>query len=356
MTVPPYAPGTHLPGLHGLRGVAALAVLVFHVTVAPNPGSDPPAPLYWLRAMEYGVQFFFVLSALVLLHTYAPQRGRPGWIPRYAIRRFFRIAPLYYVMCGLGAAIYGASGRAWLFNLSFLFNLDETLFPGIALAGWAVGVEMLFYATVPLILVAIRDSRQALWLALACLAVSVLARLLLPSGPPGLVGTFNRHALPSNLVFFAAGVVVFHVLLERRVAPRACTLWGWAGLALLALVQPPPSGASGQPLLVLWAAPIALVCAGQALAPSAWLCRPALQWLGQHSFSLYLVHPVIVLVLSEYGVYGALHAALGPWAVLAGIAVTAAAALPVAMVTFRAIEAPGQRLGALLARRIPRRR
>lgn len=67
------------------------------------------------------------------------------------------------------------------------------------------------------------------------------------------------------------------------------------------------------------------------------------------------MHPVIVLVLSEYGLYGALHAALGPWAVLAGIAVTVVAALPVAMVTFRAIEAPGQRLGALLARRIPRR-
>ena len=354
MAAPRYLPGTPLPGLHGLRGIAALAVLVFHVAMVPNPGIAPPAPLYWLRSLEYGVQFFFVLSALVLLHTYSPQRGARGWTARYAIRRFFRIAPLYYAMCGAAAAIYGASGQAWLFNVTFLFNLDEALFPGIALAGWAVGVEMLFYATVPLILATIHGSRQALWLALACLAVSVVARLVLPVGPPGVVGSFNRHALPSNLVFFAAGVLVFHALREGRVAPRACTLSGWAGLALLALVQPPPPESSGQPLLVLWAVPIALVCAGQALAPSAWLRRHAVQWLGQHSFSIYLVHPVVVLILAEYGVYGALHAALGPWAVLACIAVTVAVVLPISMVTFRAIEAPGQRLGALLAGRVPR--
>jgi len=83
-----------LDGLHGLRAVAALAVVLFHLQSMPSL----PLP-HWLSAITVhfylSVQLFFVISAFSLYHS---SRYSPANYSAYLVKRFFRIAPLYYVL------------------------------------------------------------------------------------------------------------------------------------------------------------------------------------------------------------------------------------------------------------------
>ena len=116
-----------LDGLHGLRGVAALTVVLFHLQAMPGL----PLP-HWLSAMTVhfylSVQLFFVISAFSLYHS---SRYSPASYSAYLVKRFFRIAPLYYVLLGYVASRVGFPGwPALLANLTFTFNLIPGLEQG----------------------------------------------------------------------------------------------------------------------------------------------------------------------------------------------------------------------------------
>ena len=93
------------------------------------------------------VQLFFVISAFSLYHS---SRYAPARYPAYLVKRFFRIAPLYYVM--LGYVVWRIGFPGWgefLANATFTFNLFPGLEQGMVFAGWSVGVEMIFYLMLP---------------------------------------------------------------------------------------------------------------------------------------------------------------------------------------------------------------
>jgi peptidoglycan/LPS O-acetylase OafA/YrhL len=77
-----------------------------------------------------------------------------------------------------------------------------------------------------------------------------------------------------------------------------------------------------------------------------------MQWLGERSFSIYLMHGVVIFLLREKGGYQSiwtmLYPTLGAWAYLACFALTIAIVLPVSAITYALIERPGQKLGAKL--------
>lgn len=347
-TAPGYsAAARHLPGLHGLRGVAALLILVLHVF--DMPGLPPPLGFGWVvKALHLAVMLFFVLSALCLLHAQAPLMGRPRWVAAYALKRFFRIAPLFYF--ALVLAILVAPGRLptgdLLLHLAFLFNLTPRFVGSFVPAGWAIGVEMLAYLGLPMILLRIRALQAALWLFLACLAASFACRLVLPALVSAEFGTWF---LGSNLVFFAAGVLAWRALLEFRLDWRPIGLASLVALPVLAALH--AVSPAGEPDAVLWALPFAGLCAWQASAPSAWLTSRPLQWIGEHSFSIYLLHPFLIAVLGAAVFPQLIEAAPVLWPVLV-VLLTMAIALPVAALGYAFVEWPGQVLGRRLIRHL----
>lgn len=341
------AAARHLPGLHGVRGLAALLILVLHVF--DMPGLPPPLGFGWVvRALHLAVMLFFVLSALCLLHAQAPLVGRARWVTAYALKRFFRIAPLFYVSFGLALLVMPTlpPAPAIALHLLFLFNLDPRLVGSIAPAGWAVGVEMLAYLAIPMILLRIRTLRGAAALFTASLAVSLGCRLVLPA----LVSPdFGTWFVGSNLVFFAAGVLAWRGLLELRLDWRPIGLVSMAALPVLAALH--AVSPAGEPDAVLWALPFAGICAWQASAPSAWLTSRPLQWIGEHSFSIYLLHPFLIAVLGAAVFPQLMEAAPVLWPVLA-VLLTMAIALPIAALGYAFVEWPGQVLGRRLIRRL----
>jgi len=150
------------------RSIAIIGVVAVHLSFQfPNL---PKSVAMIARMGQYGVQLFFVISAITILMTLEAERERfsgSGHITlRFYIKRFFRIAPLYYT----AIAIYGLiswgvlrSGyeNAWvlgthssadiLLNVLFLHALSPSAINNVVPGGWSIGVEMLFYLLAPLI-------------------------------------------------------------------------------------------------------------------------------------------------------------------------------------------------------------
>ncbi len=77
-----------------LRGIAILMVMLIHTSLPVNGLSTFVG--YVDRYGQMGVQLFFVASAYTLCHSFVGRANEPRPLSSFFIRRFFRIAPLYY--------------------------------------------------------------------------------------------------------------------------------------------------------------------------------------------------------------------------------------------------------------------
>jgi peptidoglycan/LPS O-acetylase OafA/YrhL len=147
----------HLPALDGLRGMAALMVIAFHLWLQGYLGDRSIARVAIIG--QTGVDLFFVLSGFLITRILLSSRDEPGHLMRFYVRRSLRIFPLYY----LGLLAYTqlfpllTSSRAapisqeWWFWL-YLQGIPLTL-PGIPWSGpahyWSLAVEEHFYLLWP---------------------------------------------------------------------------------------------------------------------------------------------------------------------------------------------------------------
>jgi exopolysaccharide production protein ExoZ len=344
-----------LDGLHGLRAVAALTVVLFHLQSMPGL---PQAPWFAALAGHFylSVQLFFVISAFSLYHS---SRYAPARYPAYLVKRFFRIAPLYYVMLGYVAWRVGFPGwGALLANATFTFNLFPGLEQGVVFAGWSVGVEMIFYLVLPGLLFLLRSRIAYALLFVAATSMSVMLWRL-TAGSPTLHENFAYYSLIGNLPAFAAGLFAYRVFMLLDVTPRrepAKAAFAATFVLLLALAVTDPLElhwrASGL-YFAAWALPFAVLCLWQALYPG-WLMRtrPA-QWLADRSFSIYLLHPLVLALLRRgYEVLTALGAPEGAWFYAFCLLGAFSFLFAMAEITYRYVELPGIAVGRRIAARI----
>lgn len=329
----------NVPAADGLRGLAALGVVCYHVIYAagrPRLGSDLIRNLFVSGYM--GVDFFFVLSGFLLFLPVA-NRGEFGSTKNYALRRTVRILPAYYlaviftqvfdarlVKVPLDYPLGTHRGlESLLLHLSFLqHNLGPALgfSEGFGVNGvvWTLSIEVLFYLVLPF--VAVRYFRRpflGLGLALGLAGVwrALAARLWLPLPHwPGLaVPSLTRSILitqfPTYLAHFAAGMTAAWIFVRFRrdhinvpawfaVAAQALGLagviWGMAAAGHRDI-----AGTTGA--LEHWSSttPVALsfslLLLATALAPpwAQWpATNPAVRRLGDISYGVYLWHLLFI--------------------------------------------------------------
>jgi peptidoglycan/LPS O-acetylase OafA/YrhL len=165
--------GQRLPGIEGLRAIAAGSVLVYHAWLySPgNPEPDLGRFLDTLMAdLAYGVVLFFTLSGFLLYRPFAASILRVERMPdirRYLRNRGLRILPAYWVILFICAVVLGSvlfrdhslqlvNGR--LLNPALLlaaglflpYYYPDTLLTGIGPA-WSLSVELVFYLALPLL-------------------------------------------------------------------------------------------------------------------------------------------------------------------------------------------------------------
>lgn len=150
-----------------LRGGAAFYTLIFHLSLAPNPRLIMPE---WLLPFAYfgysGVMLFFVISGFSLFLTMPKHMQTASPQLNYYISRFFRIAPLFYLLILISIArdahfysFYHSSSEIFL-NILFAFNFMPHQWISIVSAGWTVGVEMIFYLIFPILFYQIKKYDQ----------------------------------------------------------------------------------------------------------------------------------------------------------------------------------------------------
>jgi peptidoglycan/LPS O-acetylase OafA/YrhL len=377
--VPVGAP--RLRALDGLRGIAAVVVVLHHSALLDQGVSDvylDPAkpitpfaalitrtPLQLLFSGQEAVLVFFVLSGLVVA---LPALGdRPfSWIAYYP-RRMVRlllpvwaaiIVSLIFVLTALRDPSTAVS--TWAAGSTFphpgwkaAAGDFDLLFGDLAIDNplWSLRYELLFSLLLPLYVVLVRVVGRRVW-------IPVLGALVLIAG--GLfLGNPNWFYLP---VFLLGTVMAAHLealrgWLQRRTT-GARTLLGLAALVVALgaldarwLLRDVPLG----PVALLPNALFLPSAAGAALLVLLALgWRPmerfletrVVQWLGRISFSLYLVHVPIIVSSSTW-----LHGL--PW--WAGPALGIPLAFVVAVLFQRFVEGPAHRLSQRVGRGIQRR-
>ncbi len=342
-------PVPQLDALTGIRGIAAWFVVLFHVRLSSQELIGPGA-VAALGKFYLAVDLFFMLSGFVLWLNYG-ERFRAGGLRQagpFWWKRFARIWPLHAAILSalvVFAAVLAATGRdhsAYPFGelpLHFLLIQNWGLTGALSWndPAWSISTEMGAYLLFPLLTLGLRLDRLRLP-ALAALAVLICAGLYLYfwlNGETSLGKGITELGLGRCIAEFAFGMVL-------------CRVWqisaGWAGAALAAFAGGAAIVAggvgAGLPETAFVPAGFALGLLALALdrGPAARLLasRP-LRWLGDISYSTYLVHVPLFVLWKLLFVGESLQ--LG-WGGLAGFLLLV---LALSALLHRALELPAQR-------------
>jgi peptidoglycan/LPS O-acetylase OafA/YrhL len=345
-----------LAGLDGIRGLAALFVVLHHCWLMSFPGypaDNGPAWAGWLLYGHLAVVVFIVLSGFSL--GVAPARS--GWrldsLGRYAHRRAWRILPPYW--------------PALLFSLVVAWTLvpqpDATaptlksvLVYGLLLQDvfgapspngtfWSIAIEAQLYLLLPIGLLILRRMNAAV-LMIAVLIPVLTIGVLAPSVPA--VHLFTRFT-PQFAVSFTVGMLAAAVASNDRWHRYP---WHWLALAAavpaLALIVVKGSvwtvahyfwvDLALTPAIVLLLAAIATEKPGPLVR---FLDIRPIRSLGGFSYSLYLVHSPIIVATSVLIV--APHVRPGVPVLLVTLAIGVPLALAFARIFAAIFELPFQR-------------
>lgn len=332
----------------GLRGIAALSVVLFHAVTAGHVDAVFRLFPTWTKDIfllgENGVAIFFVLSGFVIAHSLFRKRMSGGDFVRFTLKRSARLDPPYWV------SILVAIGFAYLSSRivsdkgmpqytlgqieAHLFYLQDLLgYPAIGTVYWTLCLEIQFYLLYALMVMS--ADFMALFFAAACIASALWPLHLAPNVWTGLF-------LPLWHTFLL-GAVSYWAWKRPKVAPL---------FFLFASVTLSAGLFYGERFTVV-AAMVSLLL---------YLCavRDALSWglnwrwlqfLGLISYSLYLSHNIVTGAVFRVG---KIVSPPGASAELACWIVSVAACVATAALLWWTVERPSLRLSAWLGRKQPR--
>ncbi|WP_240489744.1 acyltransferase family protein [Actinomadura atramentaria] len=342
----------HHPALDGLRALAALLVLLFHVAASGGYLIGELGPWTSLLSRgEIGVPVFFALSGLLLYRPWAAAalglRARPG-TGGYLWKRALRLLPAYWLLVVAATLLYArdhlGDAASWAKLLTLTYSYDPSPWWGDYLGPkgmgqiWSLTVEAAFYVALPLLAAVLtwwagrvpldadgavgRRARRLLCGLAGVGAVSMAYVIVVhqTSNQP-----FYGNWLPRYLIWFAAGMAVAVATVWAHAEPgadgpvrRFCRTAGasvgmcWTIAALCyALAATRITGVSRLYEVNVWTSEIELVLYGAvalflvapvALAP-AWhpviagvLGNRVMTFLGKVSYGIFLWQFVVIYV------------------------------------------------------------
>jgi peptidoglycan/LPS O-acetylase OafA/YrhL len=337
------------PDIEGLRAVAVLAVVAYHAAIPGVAGGF------------IGVDVFFVISGflitgLLVREVAAEDTIRLGRFYAARARRLLPAAAAVGIATAIGAAVVlpplqarsvfidGIASALYVGNYRFAVQgtdyLASDLPPSPYQHYWSLAVEEQFYLVWPVLIIGtawlvrrialIRRGASsppapyAVVLTLVGVASLTAAVLWTRVAPP-----WAFFSLPTRAWELAVGgLVALSIQQWRRLPLLPATVVGWGGLALIVLTctqlgpsTPYPGTAALLPVLGT-ALVIGGGCVTGAMGAGRLLCKPLMRSIGRISYSWYLWHwPVLLLMPSLLGEPAGLPARLAGTAISAGLAV-----------------------------------
>lgn len=336
----------HFRYVDSLRGLAILGVISTHISAFTK---GLPGPLQsFLSSGHYGVQLFFMMSAFTLFNSIHSRPHSSYWVRDFYIRRFFRIAPLFYV----GILIY-AFWRAYQFgrfpttletvlSLTFLNSLSVPYINSLVPGQWSVSVEMLFYLTVPWLSMRIRSASSAgIFVGISWL-VSILAHFA--TRRIHVEGQFFELWFPKQLPVFAAGFALYFVSNSLYQDPKHIPLLKWSlaiGASASVLLLSSGDRIPGTQTWVTLA--LFLFALGLGRIQTALVVNSFTRLVGTVSFSMYVLHFILLDLASDHIL--TIIPSKSPWIHLITLSlIVIPSTIGLSLITHRFIEMPGQKL------------
>jgi exopolysaccharide production protein ExoZ len=350
VTAPLMAPLGRSRELDFLRGLAIVGVLAIHVSQAFPSG-------LWLVDFLFssgwvGVNVFYFVSAMTMCLMWTQRDGESHPTRKFYVRRFLRIAPLFWLAIPLYLALNG-TGPSYdapdgigpvqvtltaLFLHGFWPDSINSVVPG----DWSIAAEMTFYLVFPFVIASF-GSRRHLYLALAILINLFNVCVFKPqayaffvayygSGHEAFVWNALHLSFMNQLPIFLAGCALFFALRDGFTRSDAAMFLGWIVLAFVANRET-ISHEFNYLIINLVLAAFVFGCIRFAIG---W--RP-LEALGRNSYSMYLSHFAVIHVLHQLW-----PLADGLASLLIAAALTALVSYLVSIATYSLIERRAQAL------------
>lgn len=352
--------------IDAMRGIAIMGVLMVHVG---QYGSSfkylPTIIISFLNSGARGVQLFFVASALTLFMSMGRRKENESQqLLPFFIRRFFRIAPVYYLGIIYYSLWYLIIGKQMfsleniVSNIFFVHGFSPSWINSLVPGGWSITVEMCFYCLVPFLFSKVKNINQAISFLLITVLFNTLISYALKKMAVGVendsLESYLALYLPNQLPVFAVGFIVYFIIdksenVRSNIRP--------INLALLAIVGY-VSLSVGMPYIhiyLLYGVCFGLFAISLSKHSFKFFVNPLTIFFGKVSFSLYIVHFAVLFAMREYHLddyiqVNGISTALINYALR--YALVCVIGLPIAMLVHRWIETPCQSAGKALINRI----
>jgi exopolysaccharide production protein ExoZ len=310
------------------RGIAAIAVVLHHAAAYATDrrfwGNESYERYFDFGAL--GVDFFFVLSGVVILMAHWNDQGQPDAYRNYVIRRLKRIYPIYWIVVVAAIGTFylkptlgiGYERNGWVILSSILLVHVGSL-PTILLVAWTLFHEIMFYILFGFVILSrkVGYSLLALWFAASTLVaihpvqnafvMEYLSPLHLLFAFGMLLSVFIKRKIrlePGAPLTLGLGLLVYAVLWTARhgLPDTACSLL--AGMAsFLILLDLITLEGQGRLRIPIW-----------------------MSFLGEASYSIYLMHFPILSVTARicFSVSQRTFIPLSVWFIAQCVLVTAA--------------------------------
>ncbi len=345
---------SYLAPLTGIRGIAALAVLLLHLNMAIE-GVDFGAYLPVIYRGYLGVDLFFILSGFIICHVYAARFERWSWgaYGEFMRHRFARLYPMHlFVLLVLAVMVLGAeplgfvlnNPESWLFAdwpahllLVHAWGVLETATWNAP--AWSISAEWLAYFVFPLAAALVRPVRSpAIGIMLCVLVLGALAAIFAALGSPLDQAWTGVPVIVRVLLEFLAGCLIYRTFLALG---RPSPVWDICGAGALILYALAASYYPNDFVMVGLIALFVLATSRSAWFLRAFLASRAMVFLGEISYSIYMIHFAFILVLTR-AIAAAGFRDEQPAVALALLLGSIFLVIGLSAIAFRLIERPGR--------------
>ncbi len=344
--------------IDALRGIAILMVIMHH-TAQQGLVSSP----YWFNKFlsfgTRGVQLFFVASAFTLYRSYTNRvlvEKTP--IKNFFIRRFFRIAPIYYVAIIYFVFHQGIDVPYWLgtqpyisiyniiTNVFFVHGISPYWINSLVPGGWSITVEVMFYVLFPFLFLKIKTIKNALMF----LNVSLIIKLIIQEAlyyfqmipSDHIWREFMYYNLASQLPVFAIGIIMYFLIENSKELNLVFYKTKLISVVLLLLQV----GSSVDFLFInhILFGLIFLVF-GIILSKGylSFVSNRVLRYIGKISFSMYIIHFIVISWLKYFDLIDFTENYLLNYSIRLLLIVVIT--MLISTVTYKLIEVPFQKTG-----------
>lgn len=289
--------------------------MVYHYLSWSLPLGTFTASTFFGRVGIYGVSMFYILSGLTLFHVYynkmLPSKGD---LIDFIKKRLFRIFPMLWFATILGIIL----GRQFpdvkllILNLTGLYGIikwDGSL----AVGAWSVGNELVFYIFFPFfVLFSKKSMRMFLILSLAILGIYLIFAFHVLDKNKSLTSQWRDYVNPLNQVFlFLSGFLIGLIFRELNIRRTLNLAIFFTGLCLFLFY--PSAGdtiqlVTGINRLVFTLSCILICIAFYKLnARVPVIVHKPLILLGETSYSIYLLHPIVFNVVEAIASFSEKH-------------------------------------------------